>query len=357
MSNNVGKSTISTNDYLFAFGLTVIAGLTTCIGALIVLNKKLIRLAKPANLGMALGASAGVMIYISLAEIFGEGVAKVEEWLPHNVPMCAVRSTPEDAKANATAAYYAKICEGHSLAIVSACFAVGIFIIFAIDLVIHKISPEATRELNLDELNPDELNVLSQQTDRDESNGSVLLQTQKAQPVTIRQTSTEEINSSLVRTGILTAIALAIHNFPEGFAVFTSVFSQGSQKYPLLVIGIALHNIPEGVAVAAPVYYAKKSKLRAFLYTLVSALAEPLGGALAWIIKYTTDGKDEDQGNPFVVGIIFGGVAGMMVTISLKELIPNAYRFCESRNKVTLSIIGGMLFIAISVIVLKYIGL
>ncbi|RHY96691.1 hypothetical protein DYB35_013583, partial [Aphanomyces astaci] len=116
-----------------------------------------------------------------------------------------------------------------------------------------------------------------------------------------------------------------------------------------LAVAIAIHNIPEGIAVATPVYFATDSRCKAFLWTFISGLAEPLGGVLAWLVL--------GEGlNPVVEGVMFGIVTGMMVTISIKELIPTAIKYWSQGSIVTVAIFGGMLIMATSLILFAYAG-
>ena len=124
---------------------------------------------------------------------------------------------------------------------------------------------------------------------------------------------------SLVRMGFFTAVAITIHNFPEGIATFMAGYSDLRLGLPV-AISIALHNIPEGIAVAVPIYYGTGSRLKAFSYSALSGLSEPLGAVLAYLILA-----------PFLssatLGIIFGAVAGIMIYISFDELIPSSERY------------------------------
>ena len=119
------------------------------------------------------------------------------------------------------------------------------------------------------------------------------------------------------------------------------------EAIPMLCI--ALHNIPEGIAVASPVFFATGVRWKAFLWTFISALAEPFGAVIAWLV--VGDGL-----NPHVEGIMFGIVAGMMVTISFKELIPNAIKYHSKGPTVILSILSGMGIMALSLILFAYAG-
>lgn len=147
----------------------------------------------------------------------------------------------------------------------------------------------------------------------------------------------------LHRMGLLTAGAIAIHNFPEGLAVFFSALSDQNLGIAIAAT-VALHNIPEGMAVAVPIYFATKSRARAFNYSFLSGLAEPLGA----IIGYTLL---KPFLNPFIFGIVLGGVAGIMVYISLDELLPAAEQNGEHHVGIA-GLIIGMAIMAASLLML-----
>lgn len=152
----------------------------------------------------------------------------------------------------------------------------------------------------------------------------------------------------LNRTGILTALAIGLHNIPEGVATYIGAIGD-ARVGAALAVGVALHNIPEGIAVAAPVYFATGSRLKAFMWTFVSGLAEPVGAILAWLI--VGEGL-----NPLIEGVMFGIVCGMMVTISFKELIPNALKYYSKGHAVLFSILSGMAIMSLSLILFAYAG-
>jgi len=116
-----------------------------------------------------------------------------------------------------------------------------------------------------------------------------------------------------------------------------------------LAIAIALHNIPEGVCVAMPVYYATGSKWRGFLWAFLSGISEPFGALMGWLVL-------RDRFGPLVYGISFGIIAGMMVFISLKELLPMAYKFDRTRSHVIIPIflVLGMVIMAASLLLFLY---
>jgi ZIP family zinc transporter len=136
----------------------------------------------------------------------------------------------------------------------------------------------------------------------------------------------------LMRMGLFTALAIAIHNFPEGLATFTAAISDPGLGIAIAV-AIAIHNIPEGIAVSVPIYYATGNRKKAFWYSFASGFAEPLGAIIGYLIlmPFMT---------PAVFGILFAGVAGIMVFISLDELLPSAREFGEHHLSIYGMIVG-----------------
>ncbi|MCM3417718.1 ZIP family metal transporter, partial [Bacillus intestinalis] len=123
----------------------------------------------------------------------------------------------------------------------------------------------------------------------------------------------------LMRMGMLTAVAIALHNFPEGFATFVSALQEPSVAIPVAV-AIALHNIPEGLSVSVPIYHATGNRRKAFTWSFLSGLAEPAGGILGYLLlrPFLTDA---------LFGVVFAGVAGIMVFVSLDKLLPTAREY------------------------------
>lgn len=153
--------------------------------------------------------------------------------------------------------------------------------------------------------------------------------------------SEDDHNKKLYRLGLFSALALAIHNFPEGLATFMSAINEPSYGISI-AFAVAVHNIPEGIAVAVPIYYATKSRKKAFWYSFLSGLAEPIGAVIGYfILKQFFDDS--------IFGIIFSGVAGIMVYISLNELIPTAREYAG--QKITMyGVLVGMLIMAVSLL-------
>ncbi|CAM9743582.1 unnamed protein product [Ectocarpus sp. 6 AP-2014] len=153
-------------------------------------------------------------------------------------------------------------------------------------------------------------------------------------------------NEKLVRMGLLTAVAIGIHNFPEGLATFVAALSDPSVGLALAV-AIGIHNIPEGLCVAIPVYYATGNRWKAFGWALLSGVSEPIGAGLGWLIL-------KDIMSELVYGLLFGVVAGMMVNITIHELIPTAVRYDPTDKVTTNSIIAGMAIMALSLTLFLY---
>lgn len=263
------------SNILYAFSLTLFAGLSTGIGsALALITKK----TNPKFLSASLGFSAGVMIYVSFVEI----LTKAKDSLT------AALGDKPGAWAAAGGFFF------------------GILIIALID---HLI-PETE--------NPHEVHTV------EEMDGE-----------------SEEHKSKLMRMGLFTALAIGIHNFPEGLATFTAALSDPKLGLPIAV-AIAIHNIPEGIAVAVPVFYATGSRWQAFKLSFLSGLSEPVGALIGYLILYRFF-------NDVMFGFIFASVAGIMVYISLDELLPSAREYGEHHIAIY-GLVAGMAVMAVSLL-------
>ncbi|MCM3763553.1 zinc transporter ZupT [Neobacillus niacini] len=279
-----------TENLLLAFGLTLFAGLATGIGSLLAFftshtNTKF--------LSITLGFSAGVMIYVSMVEIFVKAkVALVD----------ALGTVP-----------------GNWLTVGG--FFGGMLLIAAIDKFIPKQS------------NPHELRTVEDMSSKGNggsngngNSGSLALADKKP---------------DLLKMGTFTALAIGIHNFPEGIATFTSAL-QDPKLGIAIAVAIAIHNIPEGIAVSVPVYFATGDKKKAFRLSFLSGLSEPVGALAAYLFLMPFL-------NEVMFGVIFASVAGIMVFISLDELLPAAKRYDEAHLSIY-GLIGGMAVMAISLL-------
>jgi ZIP family zinc transporter len=147
----------------------------------------------------------------------------------------------------------------------------------------------------------------------------------------------------LHRVGVLSALAIGIHNFPEGMATFMAVLADPVVGVSI-AIAIALHNIPEGISISVPIYYATGSRRRAFWFSFLSGLAEPVGALAGYLVlrPYLDDG---------VLGLVFAAVAGIMVFISLDQLIPNAKKY-DTGHQAVYGLIAGMGVMAVTLVML-----
>ena len=151
-----------------------------------------------------------------------------------------------------------------------------------------------------------------------------------------------EKNSRLKRMGIMLALSIAIHNFPEGIAAFMSGLNSLEVGIPI-ALAIAIHNIPEGIAVSVPIYHSTGSRKKAFWYSFLSGLAEPVGALVAILILFPL-------WSPMLEGVVLAGVSGIMVYISIDELLPGAERFGKHHLSI-LGFIAGMAVMAVSLLI------
>jgi ZIP family zinc transporter len=155
----------------------------------------------------------------------------------------------------------------------------------------------------------------------------------------------------LMRMGLFTAIAIAIHNFPEGLATFLAALQDPSVGVAI-AIAVALHNIPEGISVSVPIYYATGNRKKAFVYSLLSGLAEPVGAVIAYLALLFLVGDESGVIPPQVMGTLFGGVAGIMVYISIDELLPASRAYGKGHDSL-LGLVAGMAVMALSLLLMK----
>ena len=153
------------------------------------------------------------------------------------------------------------------------------------------------------------------------------------------------------RRGLLLLAAMTLHNVPEGLAVGTSYTAQ-AQLGVLLAIGIGLHNIPEGISVSVPIFYATGDRKKAFVLSFLSGLAEPLGAGAAYLVMRLFIGGDGAAVPPQLMGVLFGGVAGIMVYISLDELLPTSRAYGKGHDSL-LGLVGGMAVMALSLLLMR----
>ncbi len=151
----------------------------------------------------------------------------------------------------------------------------------------------------------------------------------------------EKASHSLHRLGMLTAVAIGIHNFPEGMATFFTAMSDKTLGISI-AIAIALHNIPEGISISIPIYYATGDRRKAFWYSLLSGAAEPVGAIVGFLAlrSFLTIA---------VMDVVFSAVAGIMVFISLDQLVPHAKKYSTGHQSVY-GLISGMAVMALTLL-------
>ncbi len=262
-------------NVIFAFALTLFAGLSTGIGSVLSL------FAKRTNtrfLSFSLGFSAGVMLYVSFVEI----LAKASDSLT---------------------SFYG---ERSGAWLTAAAFFGGIAVIALIDKFIPKMG------------NPHSAHTI------EEMDGM-----------------SAEHRTKLMRMGVFMALAISLHNFPEGLATFIAALTDQSLGIPV-AFAVAIHNIPEGIAVAVPIFYATGSRKKAFRLSFLSGLSEPVGALVGYLIllPFMSDA---------LMGFVFASVAGIMVFISLDELLPSAEEYGEHHFSIG-GVVLGMVVMSISLL-------
>lgn len=366
-----------------ALGLVCGAGAATALGAAVVFFPSLVKLASRRVLAGSLGLSAGVMTYVSFVEIF---VKSVEGFADAGIE-------PDLGYIYATLSFFG-----------------GVFVMLLVDVCVKCLSGEHQHHHDdiLNETDPvgekkqhgepemvaphcvgcsddpvGELNEWQQRADQeiegrggantktsativsneiatnfdgDNSEGknssdsfkdSQFQQEEKGSKVVVENAPKNEDHEQkkLVKMGLSTALAIALHNFPEGLATFVAALDDPSVG-AVLAIAIGIHNIPEGLCVALPIYYATGNRCKAFMWGCLSGASEPLAALLGWAVL-------ANAMSDYAYAILFGLVSGMMVIISLKELIPTAHRYDPEDTVVTYSLIGGMFIIALSLVLFK----
>ncbi|MFW6150597.1 MAG: zinc transporter ZupT [Chloroflexota bacterium] len=268
----------------FALLLATLAGLSTGIGSLIGLWACRPRCA---HLAIILGFSAGVMVYISFVELLATAVTRI-------------------GVINANIAFF-----------------VGIGFIAGLDLLIpHTYKEERIKGMN-----------------QPRDNAAALRRSESLEPA-----FTPGRSEALKRAGVLTALGIAIHNFPEGLVVFSSGISGDRSLGIVVAIAISLHNIPEGLSVFVPVFEATQSKKQAFFYSFSAGVAEPVGALLGYAIlaPFLT---------PSLVPALLAFAGGIMVYISLDELLPAAHEYGEAHLTIV-GVAAGMIVMAATLVLL-----
>mmetsp|Transcript_6675 Transcript_6675/g.7609 ORF Transcript_6675/g.7609 Transcript_6675/m.7609 type:complete len:361 (+) Transcript_6675:199-1281(+) len=346
-----------------AFLLVIGAGLATALGASVVFFPTLVKLASRRVLAAALGLSAGVMTYVSFVEIFPKSSDSFGE---------------------------AGIEENTSYVYATLCFFGGGIIMLILDFLVKSLSGRSHNHNipadnkgsggeiqsqqcftcspdpvgDLDRLQNQADSIIRQENDPDEREFDPDKEYDADAPDDTKLQSPKDVyvpddtklqsfkdeedltkpeeNKRLVTMGINTAIAIGLHNFPEGLATFVAALDD-PRVGAVLAIAIGIHNIPEGLCVALPIYYATGNRMKAFAWALLSGASEPIAALLGWAVL-------ANSFSPVMYAVLFGLVGGMMVIISIRELLPTAHRYDPEDTVVTISFILGMFIMALSLV-------
>ena len=277
------------NDITFAFMLTIIAGLATGIGGIIVIFSKL---GNKKFLAICLSFSAGVMLYIAFGEILLEALEVLSD----------------------------EFGDERGLLIGTVAFFAGITIMALID----KFFPHDDHDenaLDLMESYPEQVKV---------------------------EILKNKESKRLKQTGVMSTIAIAIHNFPEGMITFIAALYDPALGIAI-AIAIIIHNIPEGIAMAAPIYHATGSKAKALLVSIGAGLTEPIGALIAWL--FIRNIFDDIEG---IFGISFAVVGGIMVFVAIHTLLPAAQKYGK-HHVVMKWLFLGMAVMALSLVTLEFV--
>jgi len=340
-----------------AFLWVIAAGLCTAVGASVVFFPVLANLAKPNVLAVSLGFAAGIMIYISLVDIYTK----------------AIVGFVDDGFEEGDAFIYATLT-----------FFAGCIVMLVLDWVVDKLlawdtarkspsassDPGAHHHATLVGSSPEDGDALDKaredfqekiaaeagtaapdaenaDADGNDADDDDLKKDDKKEDDVLESAGgagdgmyAGQEGQELTHMGWAMAASIAVHNFPEGMVTYLAYVSDPAVGMAL-AIGIAVHNVPEGLCVAMPLYYATGRRFYSFMWGTLSGLTEPIGALVVWLIL-------QDGISGTANGILFGIVAGMMTVISIDELLPTAHKYTSNPKHVTYSFLFGMLFIASS---------
>ena len=347
-----------TERILPAIGVSIGAGLATSVGGALVFFPHCFKsMPQQIVLAVALAISGGVMLYVSFIEIFVKSLAAIS-------------------------ASDAGFSEGGAVAVTTTCFFCGMLFCALLEVLVDWLSrcgggthadvcpahgfPGGHSHEKHECSTADEEAATSTCSDEASGAGSstgpaaaevaqvkvavrsydamVVAHTHDA-AITAADMADAEEKKRLGRMGIMTALAIGIHNFPEGLATFLATVND-ARVGASLGVAIAVHNIPEGVCVAMPLYYATGSPTKAFFWSFLSGLTEPIGGIAGFAVL-------QPVFTDLVFGIVFSMVGGMMVFIVCHELLPAAHRYMGSQAKATACLILGMVIMAISLVLFQ----
>lgn len=324
-----------------AFLLVCAAGLSTCIGAAVVYHPTYVKLANKQTLGAALGISAGVMLYVSFVEIFSKSL---DAFSDYGLP------------------------ESKAYLFTTLCFFTGFIAMNGLNKIVHMLDPDeighdydfdiaenvaeeagSVRAVDVEMMSSTSMDIEAL-GEKIQKLGSAQLGEDDRSVVSTLSEGLEEkkrvLDEKLHRMGLVTALAIGLHNFPEGLATFVATLADPAVGVAL-AIAIAIHNIPEGICVAIPIYFASGNKHKAFLWASVSGMSEIVAAGLGWIALAHMVGD-------LVYAVLFGGVAGMMVNICIYQLLPTAHNYDPTDKYVSNAVLAGMMVMAASLVVFLY---
>lgn len=379
-----------------AFGLVIAAGAATALGASVVFFPSLVKLASRRVLAAALGMSGGVMLYTSFVDIFPKTIAYFEEdgntsdiafayttccffggvlfmmitnrfirWLSLLQPRCCRRTSREtkDSSNQVTEQCVEQALglddgdpvqdlqqwtdylvettneDGTQMPSETEHSSAEVW-----DSSNHAPTTEQDIETGVVAASPSRSPNIETEKNAKKGSTSLSLKPQEQSNDEDKEESIrkEKEKRKLVHMGLNTAVAIGLHNFPEGLAAFLATLGD-ARVGAVFALAIAIHNVPEGLCVALPVYYGTGSRWKGFLWACLSGVSEPIGALLGYLIlvNYFT---------ATVFAILFGIVSGMMVYIVVKELLPTAHRYDPQDSVVTNWLIAGMAIMALSLV-------
>ncbi|KAJ3350629.1 hypothetical protein GGF32_004773 [Allomyces javanicus] len=312
-------------NYGLAFAVAIGAGLSTAIGAASV---KFGSLQSPQFLATGMALAGGVMIYVSLLDIWVESKVSFEEAWP--------------GESGAKRAYIAA----------TGMFFAGALLAVGMEAGVNWLESRLLRRGSSSRRPP----ASSSAEDPEAAATTAVKDKPRSSDEgdaaqTAAQVMSAEDRASLMRTAMVTGIALTIHNIPEGLATFISMCSSVASGLPLAV-AIAVHNIPEGICVAVPILYATGSKWKAFFWGTITGVSEPVGALLGFAILKSTDAANLAT----VYGVLFGLIAGVMTYIAVAELIPTALSHHKNPRYVAVVVFVGMAIMAASLVLFEVAG-
>lgn len=327
-----------------AFGLVIAAGFSTMIGGALAMFSGI---TTPRNMAIALGVSAGVMMYVLLQDLAIVVLCLRYVSFGEIFLVKAVDGFTDAGYSDDSAMAYATFC-----------FFAGVILTALLNAIVSCITTsnnDSSNEVGFPKTSKMEtlsngatMNAAVAPKDKDlspaelESGGDPHQEEKQHSLEIIHDPSTDQDRSfQLQKVGLMSSLVVGLHNFPEGLATFVGTLADPTAGVAITV-AIALHNIPEGVMVAMALNYASKSRFKGLFWATICGLTEPIGALFGWLLLSNL--------GDLTYAILFGIVAGIMVYISIRELIPEALKFDAEDRVVTVSVLFGMALMASSLL-------